>query len=451
MHSSLDRSSLFSVVSVQNEEFICEHFVCAFTTSECTIREKKMLSIIIIRMRRSLIHCQDISTAPSILFLWAMQFYLKIIALNMLSRIFVVTKHLKMTHFSFLKFMIAEHQQIAIFFILFLSISNFRYIHSKEKPFKCLECGKGFCQSRTLAVHKTLHLEESPHKCSVCNRSFNQRSNLKTHLLTHTDHKPYECGTCGKVFRRNCDLRRHALTHTIGGDVPSDSADNLYKNTNDTSENEDRTEQDDEIIEDDDIEVDSPVHSPIANQSQTPTPDAEQKAYTKSDEIVDVSKRMPSKRFSEALENSEPPQKIPRLDEKMTDEIAVTHCHHNGNERYTMRPSLYSESYPITLHVRRDLHYKNEMAPIAMHMETSNRAAVTSTSNLLNSVPFRERSIEFSHVPAKDENAPQMPLYQSPLNLTNHVHVVNASEENAGKCMYSLLKISSYRLLNPFQ
>ena len=63
----------------------------------------------------------------------------------------------------------------------------FRYIHSKEKPFKCSECGKGFCQSRTLAVHKILHMEESPHKCPVCSRSFNQRSNLKTHMLTHSD------------------------------------------------------------------------------------------------------------------------------------------------------------------------------------------------------------------------------------------------------------------------
>jgi odd-skipped len=98
--------------------------------------------------------------------------------------------------------------------------SVLRYIHSKEKPFKCTECGKGFCQSRTLAVHKILHMEESPHKCPVCARSFNQRSNLKTHLLTHTDHKPYECTSCGKVFRRNCDLRRHALTHTVG-DVPA--------------------------------------------------------------------------------------------------------------------------------------------------------------------------------------------------------------------------------------
>uniref|UniRef100_A0A182SG65 C2H2-type domain-containing protein n=1 Tax=Anopheles maculatus TaxID=74869 RepID=A0A182SG65_9DIPT len=94
--------------------------------------------------------------------------------------------------------------------------SRVPYIHSKEKPFKCLECGKGFCQSRTLAVHKILHMEESPHKCPVCSRSFNQRSNLKTHLLTHTDIKPYHCLACGKVFRRNCDLRRHSLTHNLG-------------------------------------------------------------------------------------------------------------------------------------------------------------------------------------------------------------------------------------------
>uniref|UniRef100_A0A182MS82 C2H2-type domain-containing protein n=1 Tax=Anopheles culicifacies TaxID=139723 RepID=A0A182MS82_9DIPT len=79
-----------------------------------------------------------------------------------------------------------------------------------------MECGKGFCQSRTLAVHKILHMEESPHKCPVCSRSFNQRSNLKTHLLTHTDIKPYHCIACGKVFRRNCDLRRHSLTHNLG-------------------------------------------------------------------------------------------------------------------------------------------------------------------------------------------------------------------------------------------
>ncbi|KAK3092554.1 hypothetical protein FSP39_004375 [Pinctada imbricata] len=37
-----------------------------------------------------------------------------------------------------------------------MNAAPLRYIHSKEKPFKCNECGKGFCQSRPLAVHKCL-------------------------------------------------------------------------------------------------------------------------------------------------------------------------------------------------------------------------------------------------------------------------------------------------------
>lgn len=93
-------------------------------------------------------------------------------------------------------------------YIIFFS----RYIHSKEKPFKCSECGKGFCQSRTLAVHKILHMEESPHKCPICNRAFNQRSNLKTHMMTHTDH-PVECTMCARFFASYTDLKNHEGLH----------------------------------------------------------------------------------------------------------------------------------------------------------------------------------------------------------------------------------------------
>lgn len=120
------------------------------------------------------------------------------------------------------KWSLIEQLIFIIPFFVFNITLIYRYIHSKEKPFKCGECGKGFCQSRTLAVHKILHMEESPHKCPVCARSFNQRSNLKTHLLTHTDIKPYHC-SCGKVFRRNCDLRRHSLTHNLGGNSATNS------------------------------------------------------------------------------------------------------------------------------------------------------------------------------------------------------------------------------------
>lgn len=32
-----------------------------------------------------------------------------------------------------------------------------RFTHSTRKPFPCEICGKGFCQSRTLALHRTTH------------------------------------------------------------------------------------------------------------------------------------------------------------------------------------------------------------------------------------------------------------------------------------------------------
>ncbi|GBP15971.1 Protein bowel [Eumeta japonica] len=186
-----------------------------------------------------------------------------------------------------------------------LTFLLYRYIHSKEKPFKCTECGKGFCQSRTLAVHKILHMEESPHKCPVCSRSFNQRSNLKTHLLTHTDHKPYECNSCGKVFRRNCDLRRHALTHAVG-DVPPEVLD---------VGEEDIGRPDSPIepgYEDEDPEISSPEHSPV------------RRARSSSVESI-------GREHSEERSRRPSPSPIER-----------THCHHNEpRDRaspYTMRP-----------------------------------------------------------------------------------------------------------------
>lgn len=222
-------------------------------------------------------------------------------------------------------FMLKAPQENKRIIFYFISLPH-RYIHSKEKPFKCIECGKGFCQSRTLAVHKILHMEESPHKCPVCNRSFNQRSNLKTHLLTHTDHKPYEC-SCGKVFRRNCDLRRHALTHAVG-DVPGlEQGDSNHDDINNLSDGE----EDDALLE-----VDSPLNSPNNNNGRSPSPLHMPVSAELQDEHDEIEEEV--ERESEEIQ----PPSTPAPERLEKDIVPITHCHHersSGSQSpYTMRP-----------------------------------------------------------------------------------------------------------------
>lgn len=91
----------------------------------------------------------------------------------------------------------------AYLIVFFIRFAPHRYIHSKDKPFKCNICGKGFCQARTLAVHKIIHNEEPPHKCNICNKPFNQRSNLNAHLLIHRTPIKQKTGfTIAEILRK---------------------------------------------------------------------------------------------------------------------------------------------------------------------------------------------------------------------------------------------------------
>ncbi|NWY22823.1 ZSC30 protein, partial [Aphelocoma coerulescens] len=53
-------------------------------------------------------------------------------------------------------------------------------------------------QSSDLVVHEQLHTEEKPYKCLECGKSFRTSSYLIRHQMIHTGEWPYECGECGK-------------------------------------------------------------------------------------------------------------------------------------------------------------------------------------------------------------------------------------------------------------
>ena len=44
-----------------------------------------------------------------------------------------------------------------------------QYTHAAVKPYNCNQCGKGFCQARTLAIHKTnCQIKEDDDEIDVC-------------------------------------------------------------------------------------------------------------------------------------------------------------------------------------------------------------------------------------------------------------------------------------------
>ncbi|XP_008555602.1 zinc finger protein 415 [Microplitis demolitor] len=91
-----------------------------------------------------------------------------------------------------------------------------RKSHFKEKPFRCVDCGKEFSQLRNYKYHRSVHegTGEFAATCPECGKLFNDRSYLGSHMKIHRNKKEYACNDCGKSFNQRVAYNMHVRIHT---------------------------------------------------------------------------------------------------------------------------------------------------------------------------------------------------------------------------------------------
>ncbi|WAR17453.1 ZN568-like protein [Mya arenaria] len=99
---------------------------------------------------------------------------------------------------------------------------------TREKPYKCEECGKAFALKGNMNKHKIIHTNRSwldsgevdnvlimklgsKHTCRYCSKQFQGKSDVTRHERLHTGEKPYVCPHCSKGFAQKVNMRKHAL------------------------------------------------------------------------------------------------------------------------------------------------------------------------------------------------------------------------------------------------
>ncbi|XP_060106155.1 zinc finger protein 711 isoform X3 [Heteronotia binoei] len=87
-------------------------------------------------------------------------------------------------------------------------------VHTKDLPFKCKRCKRGFRQQTELKKHMKTHSGRKVYLCQYCEYSTTDASGFKRHVISiHTKDYPHRCEYCKKGFRRPSEKNQHIMRH----------------------------------------------------------------------------------------------------------------------------------------------------------------------------------------------------------------------------------------------